>query len=71
MIKTVEDVPSPVMSSCATAVRAIITAVGFWICISFSSTLPSCARSVFFLVFRETSRRSAMSFGEPDGRHER
>jgi hypothetical protein len=31
----------PVMSSCATAVRAIITAVGFCICISLSSTLPS------------------------------
>ena len=42
MMSTVEEVPSPVMSSWATAVRAIITAVGFWICISFSSTLPSC-----------------------------
>ena len=42
MMSTVLDVPSPVMSSCATAVRAIITAVGFWICISFSRTLPSC-----------------------------
>ena len=31
----------PVMSSCATAARAIMTAVGFWICISRSSTLPS------------------------------
>jgi hypothetical protein len=33
--------PYPVMSSCATAVRAIMTAVGFCICISRSSTLPS------------------------------
>ena len=31
----------PVMSSCATAVLAIITAVGFCICISRSSTFPS------------------------------
>lgn len=31
----------PVMSSCATAVRPIMTAVGFWICISRNSTLPS------------------------------
>lgn len=31
----------PVTSSCATAVRAIMTAVGFCICISRSSTLPS------------------------------
>mmetsp|Transcript_1491 Transcript_1491/g.9124 ORF Transcript_1491/g.9124 Transcript_1491/m.9124 type:complete len:217 (-) Transcript_1491:24-674(-) len=38
---TVEEVPSPVTSSCATAARAIITAVGFWICISRSSTFPS------------------------------
>ena len=29
------------MSSCATAARAIITAVGFWICISRRRTLPS------------------------------
>lgn len=32
----------PVMSSWAVAVRAIIMAVGCWICISRSSTLPSC-----------------------------
>ncbi len=31
----------PVMSSWATAVRAIMTAVGFCICISRSSTFPS------------------------------
>jgi hypothetical protein len=31
----------PQMSSCAVAVRAIIMAVGCWICISLSSTLPS------------------------------
>jgi hypothetical protein len=31
----------PVMSSCATAARAIMTAVGFWICISRRRTLPS------------------------------
>lgn len=41
-IKSTHDVvPSPVMSSCAVAARAIMTAVGFWICISRSSTLPS------------------------------
>jgi len=34
-------VPSPVTSSCAVAVLAIMAAVGFWICISWSSTLPS------------------------------
>jgi hypothetical protein len=33
--------PHPVTSSCATAARAIMTAVGFWICISRSRTLPS------------------------------
>lgn len=33
--------PHPVTSSCATAVRAIMTAVGFVICISRSSVLPS------------------------------
>lgn len=36
----------PETSSCATAVRAIIMAVGFWICISRNSTFPSCARAV-------------------------
>ena len=40
-MSTVEVVPSPVTSSCATAVLAIMTAVGFWICISRSSTFPS------------------------------
>lgn len=29
---TVEVVPSPLVSSCATAVLAIMIAVGFWIC---------------------------------------
>ena len=38
---TADVVPSPVMSSCAVAVRAISAAVGFWICISSSSTFPS------------------------------
>mmetsp|Transcript_11137 Transcript_11137/g.25095 ORF Transcript_11137/g.25095 Transcript_11137/m.25095 type:complete len:214 (+) Transcript_11137:946-1587(+) len=41
MSSTVEVVPSPVTSSCATAVRAIMTAVGFWICISRRRTFPS------------------------------
>ena len=36
-----EHLAHPVMSSWATAVRAIMTAVGFCICISRSSTLPS------------------------------
>lgn len=41
-VKRTEDVvPSPVTSSCAVAVRAIIIAVGCWICISCSSTFPS------------------------------
>ncbi|WNF20006.1 hypothetical protein NG271_450 [Saccharomyces cerevisiae synthetic construct] len=34
-------VPSPVISSCAAAALAISTAVGDWICISVSNTLPS------------------------------
>lgn len=41
MKRTIEVVPSPVTSSWATAALAIITAVGFWICISLSRTLPS------------------------------
>ena len=40
-MSTAEVVPSPVMSSCAVAMRAIMHAVGFWICISCSSVLPS------------------------------
>ena len=32
MNNTVDVVPSPLVSSCATAVLAIIMAVGFWIC---------------------------------------
>ena len=66
MINTVEDVPSPVMSSCATAVRAIITAVGFWICISFRSTLPSCAFFFFFFFENESTvrRRPARTCAE-------
>lgn len=36
-----EVVPSPHCSSCATAVLAIMAAVGFWICISVRRTLPS------------------------------
>mmetsp|Transcript_37169 Transcript_37169/g.98393 ORF Transcript_37169/g.98393 Transcript_37169/m.98393 type:complete len:228 (+) Transcript_37169:1378-2061(+) len=40
-ISTADVVPSPVMSSCAVAMRAIIIAVGCWICISCSSVLPS------------------------------
>mmetsp|Transcript_46084 Transcript_46084/g.150924 ORF Transcript_46084/g.150924 Transcript_46084/m.150924 type:complete len:252 (-) Transcript_46084:8-763(-) len=39
--RTAEVVPSPVMSSCAVAMRAIMHAVGFWICISCSSVFPS------------------------------
>ena len=38
---TTEVVPSPQISSWAVAARAIITAVGFCICISRSKTLPS------------------------------
>lgn len=38
---TTEVVPSPQISSCAVAARAIMTAVGFCICISRSRTLPS------------------------------
>ena len=38
---TAVDVPSPVASSTAEAARAIITAVGLWICMSRRSTLPS------------------------------
>mmetsp|Transcript_5410 Transcript_5410/g.16073 ORF Transcript_5410/g.16073 Transcript_5410/m.16073 type:complete len:221 (+) Transcript_5410:1180-1842(+) len=38
---TVVVVPSPVMSSWAVAARAIMLAVGCWICISPSSTWPS------------------------------
>lgn len=34
-------VPSPVISSCAVAALAIMMAVGDWICISVSKTLPS------------------------------
>ena len=34
-MSTEEVVPSPVMSSCAVATRAIMLAVGFWICISY------------------------------------
>mmetsp|Transcript_351 Transcript_351/g.874 ORF Transcript_351/g.874 Transcript_351/m.874 type:complete len:259 (-) Transcript_351:70-846(-) len=41
IMSTMDVVPSPVTSSCATDVRAIMTAVGFWICISRSSTFPS------------------------------
>mmetsp|Transcript_26934 Transcript_26934/g.104568 ORF Transcript_26934/g.104568 Transcript_26934/m.104568 type:complete len:200 (+) Transcript_26934:5668-6267(+) len=41
MISTVEVVPSPHTSSWAVAVLAIMDAVGFWICISFSNTFPS------------------------------
>ena len=40
-MSTEDVVPSPVMSSCAVATRAIIFAVGFWICISYSSVCPS------------------------------
>mmetsp|Transcript_12055 Transcript_12055/g.39594 ORF Transcript_12055/g.39594 Transcript_12055/m.39594 type:complete len:201 (+) Transcript_12055:1385-1987(+) len=40
-MRTAEVVPSPVMSSCAVAIRAIMHAVGFWICISCSRVLPS------------------------------
>mmetsp|Transcript_30046 Transcript_30046/g.76369 ORF Transcript_30046/g.76369 Transcript_30046/m.76369 type:complete len:247 (+) Transcript_30046:237-977(+) len=38
---TLDVVPSPVMSSCAVAARAIMLAVGCWICISPRSTCPS------------------------------
>lgn len=38
---TVDVVPSPVISSCAVAVRAIKAAVGCWICISFNNVKPS------------------------------
>ena len=38
---TLEVVPSPVTSSWAVAARAISEAVGCWICISPSSTVPS------------------------------
>jgi hypothetical protein len=43
MKRTVEVVPSPLMSSCATAVLAIIIAVGFWICCiaTINNVLPS------------------------------
>jgi hypothetical protein len=34
-------VPSPDISSCAVADLAIMPAVGCWICISWSKTLPS------------------------------
>lgn len=39
--RTTEVVPSPQISSCAVAARAIITAVGFCICISRNRTFPS------------------------------
>lgn len=39
--KTLDVVPSPEMSSWAVADLAIIPAVGCWICISWSKTLPS------------------------------
>lgn len=38
MKMTVEVVPSPLISSCATAVLAIIIAVGFWICCNHEQT---------------------------------
>mmetsp|Transcript_7602 Transcript_7602/g.14958 ORF Transcript_7602/g.14958 Transcript_7602/m.14958 type:complete len:242 (-) Transcript_7602:90-815(-) len=41
MKMTVDVVPSPQISSWAVAVRAMRAAVGFWICISWSSVLPS------------------------------
>ena len=40
-MSTAEVVPSPVMSSCAVAMRAIMRAVGCWICISWRRVLPS------------------------------
>lgn len=39
MNSTVEVVPSPLVSSCATAVLAIMMAVGFWICCRFNKML--------------------------------
>ena len=39
--RTTDVVPSPQMSSCAVAARAIMTAVGFLICISRRRTFPS------------------------------
>ena len=44
-------VPSPVTSSCATAARAIMTAVGFWICISRRRTLPSLVSLMSVFLF--------------------
>mmetsp|Transcript_14809 Transcript_14809/g.31976 ORF Transcript_14809/g.31976 Transcript_14809/m.31976 type:complete len:213 (+) Transcript_14809:1133-1771(+) len=41
MNMTLVVVPSPVISSCAVAARAIMLAVGCWICISLSKTTPS------------------------------
>ena len=51
----------PVMSSCATAARAIMTAVGFWICISRSRTLPS------LVSLMPTSERRGAGRGEERG----
>lgn len=41
MNSTLVVVPSPVISSCDVAQRAIMMAVGCWICISRSSDVPS------------------------------
>lgn len=44
---TTEVVPSPHMSSWAVAARAIITAVGFCICISLNRTFPSFVSLIY------------------------
>lgn len=64
MKMTVDDVPSPQISSWAVAVRAIRAAVGFWICISWRSVLPSLVSftspepdtSIFRVPFGPTAR---------------
>ncbi|KAH0820977.1 hypothetical protein GEV33_001814 [Tenebrio molitor] len=53
--RTVEVVPSPVMSSCAVEARAIREAVGCWICISWRRTLPSLV--IFMSPAPETNLR--------------
>jgi hypothetical protein len=45
--RTTDVVPSPQMSSCAVAALAIITAVGFCICISRRRTFPSLVSLIY------------------------
>lgn len=62
--KTTDVVPSPQISSWAVAALAIMTAVGFCICISLSSTFPSLVNLIYSINVSSKEFGSLGSFRE-------